>query len=76
MRMSWDWNSWLSNIALRQILAKSAHGGALDRARPYEQGWVLNFLEFGGIDGTTGTRAAFISGRPICPSGVDNDPCT
>jgi putative isomerase len=47
----WDWDSWLSDIALRQILAKSGHGGARDQARPYEQGCVLNFLEFGGMDG-------------------------
>jgi putative isomerase len=47
----WDWDSWLSNIALRQILAKSGNGAAHDRARPYERGCVLNFLEFGGMDG-------------------------
>ena len=47
----WDWDSWFSNIALRQILAKSGSAAEQDRARPYERGCVLNFLEFGGMDG-------------------------
>jgi putative isomerase len=47
----WDWDSWFSNIALRQILAKSGSVAEQDRARPYERGCVLNFLEFGGMDG-------------------------
>ena len=33
----WDWDSWLSNVALRQILAKVARSAELDRARPYER---------------------------------------
>jgi len=47
----WDWDSWLSNVALRQILAKVGSRAESERARPYEQGCVLNFLEFGGMDG-------------------------
>ena len=47
----WDWDSWFSNIALRQILAKSGSVPEQERARPYERGCVLNFLEFGGMDG-------------------------
>ena len=47
----WDWDSWLSNVALRQIL--SDIGNAEDRAEalPYEQGCVLNFLHYGDWDG-------------------------
>jgi len=47
----WDWDSWLSNVALRQILTDV--GTAKDRkeALPYEQGCVLNFLEYGNWDG-------------------------
>lgn len=47
----WDWDAWLSNVALRQILLE--HGSAEDRAkaRAYEQGSVLNFLHYGGMDG-------------------------
>jgi putative isomerase len=47
----WDWDSWFSNIALRQILVKSGSVPEQERARPYERGCVLNFLEFGGMDG-------------------------
>ncbi|HEX2862140.1 MAG TPA: trehalase family glycosidase [Lacunisphaera sp.] len=47
----WDWDSWLTNIALRQILAKTGDGAARDQARAHERGCVLNFLEWGGIDG-------------------------
>jgi putative isomerase len=47
----WDWDSWFSNIALRQILVKSGSVPEQERTRPYERGCVLNFLEFGGMDG-------------------------
>jgi len=49
--MLWDWDSWLSNIALRQILLE--HGTDKDRndALKYEQGCVLNSLSYGGMEG-------------------------
>jgi putative isomerase len=47
----WDWDSWLADIALRQILLEN--GSAKDRkeALQYEQGCVLNFLAYGGYYG-------------------------
>ena len=47
----WDWDSWLSNIALRQVLAN--HGTEKDKqqALAHEQGCVLNFLEYTTFDG-------------------------
>jgi putative isomerase len=47
----WDWDSWWSNIALRQILLEK--GTAQDKADAlkYEQGCVLNYLNYGGMDG-------------------------
>lgn len=47
----WDWDSWLCDVALRQILLE--HGSEEDReeALRYEQGCVLNFLSYGGMDG-------------------------
>lgn len=47
----WDWDSWLSNVALRQILTEV--GSEQDRrdALAYERGSVLNYLEYGGING-------------------------
>jgi putative isomerase len=43
----WDWDSWLSNVALRQILVDTGNPNALEKARAYERGCVLNFLEAG-----------------------------
>lgn len=42
----WDWDSWWSNIALRQILLDSGDEGAVQEAETYERGNILNFLDF------------------------------
>ncbi|MBE2178926.1 MAG: glycoside hydrolase family 37 [Chthoniobacterales bacterium] len=55
----WDWDSWFSDVALRQILIKTGGPGEREQARPYERGCVLNFLEYGGLDGWV----PFIVGR-------------
>lgn len=49
--MLWDWDSWLSDVALRQIIFE--HGTKADsiQALKYEQGCVLNSLSYGGMDG-------------------------
>jgi putative isomerase len=47
----WDWDSWLSNIALRQILLESGDAAKQADALRYEQGCILNFLHYGGMDG-------------------------
>ncbi|WP_316814191.1 MGH1-like glycoside hydrolase domain-containing protein [Pedobacter heparinus] len=47
----WDWDSWFSNIALRQILLESGTEEDRKAALKYEQGCVLNFLAFSGPDG-------------------------
>lgn len=47
----WDWDSWLSDVALRQILLESGSEKDKSEALVYEQGCVLNFLNFGGADG-------------------------
>jgi putative isomerase len=47
----WDWDSWLSNIALRQILLETGDKEASEQARIYEQGCILNYLQYGGMDG-------------------------
>lgn len=47
----WDWDSWLSNVALRQILLETSDAQAGDDAKRYEQGCVLNYLHWGGMDG-------------------------
>ncbi len=49
--MLWDWDSWLSNIALRQILLENGNEKDCEEALKYEKGCVLNSLSYGGMDG-------------------------
>jgi hypothetical protein len=49
--MLWDWDSWLSNVALRQILLEKGTKTDSQQALKYEQGCVLNALSYGGMDG-------------------------
>ncbi|HSC53447.1 MAG TPA: trehalase family glycosidase [Phnomibacter sp.] len=42
----WDWDSWLSNIALRQILQDQGTAADKSEAVVYEQGCVLNYLAY------------------------------
>lgn len=45
----WDWDSYFSNVALKQILADA--GADRDEALEYERGCILNYLSFTGADG-------------------------
>jgi len=47
----WDWDSWLSNIGLRQILQDNGTAKDKSDAVAYEQGCVLNFLSYTSFDG-------------------------
>jgi putative isomerase len=47
----WDWDSWLSNVALRQILRETDSPEEIERAVPYERGCVQNFLDWTSWDG-------------------------
>lgn len=47
----WDWDSWLTNVALRQILLENGTEKDKKDAASYEQGCVLNFLSFSESDG-------------------------
>ncbi len=47
----WDWDSWLSNVALRQVLLETGDPAASEHAQKYEQGCILNYLAHGGMDG-------------------------
>jgi putative isomerase len=49
--MLWDWDSWLSNVALRQILTEAGSAKDQREALKYEQGSVLNALSYGGMNG-------------------------
>jgi putative isomerase len=48
----WDWDSWLTNVALRQIVADSPDAvSEAAKMRAYERGCVLNFLADTGWHG-------------------------
>lgn len=47
----WDWDSWLSNVALRQILLEVGDEHAVKNVADYEQGCISNYLHWGGMDG-------------------------
>lgn len=47
----WDWDSWLSNVALRQVFALKGDTGLGEAALKYERGCVLNFLSCSGMTG-------------------------
>ena len=49
--MLWDWDSWWSNVALRQILADIGTEEDRQQALKYEKGSILNFLEYTTPDG-------------------------
>lgn len=42
----WDWDSWLSNVALRQILNDIGSEADKTEALTFEQGCVLNYLAY------------------------------
>ena len=50
-KVLWDWDSWLSNVALEQILAQAGSDADRAEALRYERGCVLNFLAYTDPDG-------------------------
>lgn len=42
----WDWDSWLSDIALRQVIQDVGDKADSDEALVYEKGCVLNYLAY------------------------------
>ena len=49
-RVLWDWDSWLSNVALRQILMDKGSEADKQEALVYEKGCVLNYLAYTSLD--------------------------
>lgn len=43
-RVLWDWDSWLSDVALRQTLNDVGNDNDREEALKYEQGCVLNMV--------------------------------
>ena len=46
----WDWDSWLSDVALRQTLSDVGSDADREEALVYEQGCVLNYLAYTSPD--------------------------
>ncbi len=47
----WDWDSWLTNVSIRQILLDQGSEKDKKEALKYEQGSILNYLSYGGMNG-------------------------
>ena len=47
----WDWDSWLSNVALCQVLLEKDDPALTEELRDAERGSILNFLHYTGMDG-------------------------
>lgn len=58
----WDWDSWLTDIALREIIGETAIG-------EYEKGCVLNFLDHTDNDGK---MPIFITAEKLFPDFTEN----
>ena len=46
----WDWDSWLSDVALRQTLNDVGTDADREEALVYEQGCVLNYLAYTSVE--------------------------
>ena len=46
----WDWDSWLSDVALRQTLTDTGTDADRQEALKYEQGCVLNYLTYTSLE--------------------------
>ncbi|KAA1191737.1 glycoside hydrolase family 37 [Paenibacillus sp. B2(2019)] len=47
----WDWDSWLSNVALKQILLELDDSVLTEDAAEYEKGCILNYLSWCSKEG-------------------------
>ncbi len=54
----WDWDSWLTNVALRQVLLEVGTEKEKNEAIKYEQGCIFNYLSYGGMNGWIPFRIA------------------
>jgi len=65
--MLWDWDSWLSNVALRQILLENGNEKDREQAIPYEQGCVLirSATEEWTVGSPFGLNAMLPAGRNV-----------
>ncbi len=50
----WDWDAWLTNVALRQIAREAADAAVAERLREHERGCILNWLHFARKSGCAG----------------------
>lgn len=47
----WDWDSWMCDIALRQVMLDCGSKADREELLEHEKGCILNFLNYGGADG-------------------------
>ena len=70
----WDWDSWLTDIAIRQIMLDNNDSG--EDFLPYEHGSVLNFLDYKPASGKMSIMISSISGDSLLSSSKNcHKPC-
>lgn len=47
----WDWDSWLSGIALQQIMRETGKDADLEECMEYQKGCIYNALSYCGLEG-------------------------
>lgn len=47
----WDWDSWLTDVAITQIVEERPTEEKKQELLKYQEGCIKNFLEFGALDG-------------------------
>ena len=61
----WDWDSWLTNVAIRQIISDNGETG--EDFVEYERGCILNFLDHTDENGKMPTTGKTIKIPPFGP---------
>ena len=70
----WDWDSWLTDIAIRQIMLDNEDNG--EGFYPYERGSVLNFLDYKPASGRMSIMISSVSGDSLLASSKNcHKPC-
>ena len=70
----WDWDSWLTNVAIGQILLDSGESG--EDFLAYEEGCILNFLDYKTKSGNMAIMISYLNGDSLLSSSNNmHKPC-
>ena len=61
----WDWDSWLTNVALRQIVRRQGDPAESRKLAGYEKGCIRNWLEFAKQGGCRGWIPVWVERKGV-----------